>query len=241
MDSTPVGLSAVDDDVAVPPHGHDETEIARAPIGESVYQELLARVLSSELGPDDRITIDALARELGVSQTPIREALHRLSADGIVVRNHLSGYRVAPKMSREKFEDLIVIRQLLEPAAARRAAEEITPAQLAALEDLTGRMSSVLGDGARSYAEFSRLDAEFHDLIAVAGVNTFIHEALARLHTHAHLFRLSGHALITSSAVDEHAAVLTAIKRRDPGEAAFAMRQHIDASALRFRQSFDGD
>ena len=103
MDHTQVQLQPVDQGDGIDASEHDEAETARAPIGESVYQELLARVLSSELGPDDRITIDALARELGVSQTPIREALHRLSADGIVVRNHLSGYRVAPKMTREKF------------------------------------------------------------------------------------------------------------------------------------------
>ncbi|MFD1713461.1 GntR family transcriptional regulator [Amnibacterium flavum] len=234
MELSPQGTpeAAVDPELAPDDH-------PRAPIGESVYEELLGRVLSSELGPDDRITIDALARELRVSQTPIREALHRLSADGIVVRNHLSGYRVAPKMTRAQFEDLIVIRQLLEPAAARRAAEEITPEQLASLDQLEQQMASVLGDRGRSYAEFSRLDAEFHDQIAVAGVNTFIREALSRLHTHAHLFRLSNHALITSLAVDEHARILTAIRLRDPGDAAFAMRQHIDASAVRFRKSFD--
>src|SRR3712207_7702399 len=64
--------------------------------------------------------------ELGVSQTPIREALHRLAADGVVVRIHMAGYRVAPKITREQFEDLVEVRLLLEPVAARRADRKST-------------------------------------------------------------------------------------------------------------------
>jgi len=210
----------------------------RIPVGETVYEELLARVLSSELGPGDRITIDALTREMGVSQTPIREALHRLAADGIVVRNHLAGYRVAPKLSREQFEELIEIRQLLEPAAARGAVHALTAEQLDELSAIAAAMSTLLTEAGRGYAEFSRLDAEFHDRIAAACGNRFIHESLARLHTHAHLFRLSKDDLITSLALDEHDAVLTALRMRDAGDAAYAMRRHIDASAERFRRSF---
>lgn len=207
-----------------------------------MYQELLARVLSAELEAGDRLTIDALSRELRVSQTPIREALHRLAADGIVVRNHLSGYRVAPKLTREQFEELIEIRQLLEPAAARRASDEILPGDLAELQAMNSRMSTLLSGGGRDYAEFSGLDAAFHDLIAAASGNRYIRDALQRLHTHAHLFRLSQHHLITSRAIDEHDQILVALKRRDPGEAAFVMRQHIDTSAERFRLSFsEGD
>ncbi|SMH49014.1 transcriptional regulator, GntR family [Rathayibacter oskolensis] len=210
----------------------------RAPVGDSVYQELLARVLSAELGAGDRITIDALVREMGVSQTPIREALHRLAADGIVVRNHHAGYRVAPELSREQFEELIVIRQLLEPAAARGAAHILTVDELDELAGIATRMSTLLTEAGRGYAEFSRLDAEFHDVIARSCGNRFIHDSLARLHTHAHLFRLSKDSLITSLALDEHAAILDALRLRDAGEASFAMRRHIDASADRFRGSF---
>lgn len=214
----------------------------RVPVGESVYEELLARVLSSELSAGDRITIDALTREMGVSQTPIREALHRLAADGIVVRNHLAGYRVAPKLTREQFEELIEIRRLLEPAAARGAVEVLTAERLDELSRIASSMSTLLTEAGRGYAEFSRLDAEFHDVIAASCGNRFIHESLSRLHTHAHLFRLSKDDLITSLALDEHDAILDALRLRDAGDAVYAMRRHIDASADRFRSSFtNGD
>ncbi|NLS09729.1 FCD domain-containing protein [Nesterenkonia sp. MY13] len=80
-----------------------------------------------------------------------------------------------------------------------------------------------------------------HDLIALGGGNPYVRDALNRLHTHAHLFRLANYAQITTRAVDEHALILSAMRQRDPGEAALAMRHHIKLSAERFRTSFQGD
>lgn len=214
----------------------------RTPVGDEIYENLLSRVLSSDWGPNERIAIDPLCRELGVSQTPIREALHRLSADGVVVRTHLAGYRVAPKISREQFEDLVEVRLLLEPVAARRAAERIEPEGVERLHDLAAEMAALFPQPTSSlaYASFSRLDTQFHDQIALAGGNSYIRESLGRLHTHVHMFRLSSHPHITELAVDEHRAVLEAIRLRDPEAAAYQMRRHIEASADRFRQSFTG-
>lgn len=208
---------------------------------EMVYEELLSRILSSELGPNERITIDAVGREIGISQTPVREALHRLSAEGIVVHHRHAGYRVAPKLSREQFEHLIEVRQVLEPLSASNAAENMRRETIEQLEKLNQRMASVLerDDAERAYAVFSRLDAEFHDLIATSGGNPYIRDALHRLHTHAHLFRLANHDHITSLAVGEHTAIVEALRMRDPGEAALAARHHIKLSAQRFRAGFD--
>ncbi len=213
----------------------------RTPIGEEVYDVLLSRILSAEMEPEGRITIDAIARELGVSQTPIREALHRLDAEGLVVRTHLAGYRVAPKMTREMFEDLVELRLLLEPAATRRAAERADEDDVAALRRLADSMrpEELVDSGDRGYALFSRRDAELHDRIAACGRNSFIRDSLSRLHTHVHLFRLSNQANITAEALDEHAAIVAAIGRRDPDGAAYAMRSHIEASARRFGAAFE--
>lgn len=210
-------------------------------MGAELYAALLSRILHSDLGPGDRLTIDALAREFGVSQTPVREALHRLDAEGIVVRHHLSGYRVRPKITREQFEDMVEVRLLLEPAASRRAAERMTPEELSGLSVLAVEMRRLDeerdGSGA-SYARFSQIDAQLHDTIAAGGRNAYIRDSLARLHPHVHLFRLSNTAQITSEAIDEHQAIIDAIAARDPDAAAYAMRRHIDASARRFRRGF---
>lgn len=223
------------------PSADDSARPPRLPIGDEAYEELLSRILSSQLGPGGRITIDAVARDLGVSQTPIREALHRLDADGLVVRTHLAGYRVAPKMTRERFEDLVEIRLLLEPAAARRAAERASADDLHELRALAEGMTPQMlgGDADRGYAVFSKRDADLHDAIADRGRNEFIRDSLARLHTHVHLFRLSNHATITANAIAEHEEILAAIGRREPDGAAYAMRSHVEASAERFRRAFD--
>lgn len=213
-------------------------------MGAEIYAAILARILVSELGPGDRLTIDAMAREFGVSQTPVREALHRLDAEGIVVRHHLSGYRVRPKITREQFEDMVEVRLLLEPAASRRAAELMTPQELDTLKEIADEMRRLNDDRGSaivpSYARFSQLDAQFHDGIAAGGRNSYIRDSLARLHPHVHLFRLSNAAQITAEAIDEHQEILDGIAARNPDAAAYAMRQHIDASARRFRRAFNG-
>lgn len=224
-----------------PDVGEPSLEANGSPLGERVYDTLLSWILSPRMAAGDRITIDAVARELGVSQTPIRQALQRLHSEGVVVYTHLSGFRVAPEMTREEFEDLVEMRLLLEPAIARRAAERMPPDGLAALHELNTRMGQPAAEGQGSgYALFARLDAELHDKIAEGARNSVMRSALSRLHVHVRLFRLSYHAKITSDAIGEHEAVLAAIGARDPDGAAYAMRLHIEASSERFRVSFFG-
>ncbi|RCK68952.1 GntR family transcriptional regulator [Desertihabitans brevis] len=221
--------------------GRGEERRRGLPIADEVYNEILSSVLFSRVQAGDRITIDAVAREYNVSQTPVREALHRLQADGIVVRHHLAGYRVAPMLTREQFEDLVELRLLLEPAAARRAAERMSVEELGELRALSAEMSTEAhrSTGEHAYARFSQLDAQFHEAVARGGGNQFVRESLTRLHTHVHLFRLAHQTSITSEAIDEHEAVIEAIASRAPDAAAFAMRQHLEASARRFRAAFD--
>ncbi|MGK3952410.1 GntR family transcriptional regulator [Microbacterium sp. I2] len=218
---------------------------ARSPLGTEIYGSLLSRILTSDLGPGDRLTIDALARELGVSQTPVREALHRLDAEGIVVRNHLAGYRVAPKMTRDQFEQMVEVRLLLEPAAARRAAERMSPEDIALLSTLEADMRELHeqrgSDGLTSYARFSQIDAQLHDAIALGSSNLYIRDSLARLHPHVHLFRLSSTSSITAEAIEEHQQIIDAIGAREPDAAAYAMRRHVEESARRFRAGFAAD
>ncbi|MGY5036823.1 GntR family transcriptional regulator [Streptomyces sp. 900116325] len=83
--------------------------------------------MSLRIDPGSRVTIDVLARELGVSQTPIRDTLSRMEAEGLVVRVPNAGYRFTPQITRHRFEDMLELRLLLEPAAARRSAERASP------------------------------------------------------------------------------------------------------------------
>ena len=101
---------------------------------EGVYDSIYHRLMSLDIAPGARIPIDVLARDLGVSQTPIREALSRLEREGLVRKEHLVGYSAAPQWTRKQFEDLYAFRLLVEPEATRLAVVNMTPEALSELE-----------------------------------------------------------------------------------------------------------
>lgn len=209
-------------------------------LADEVYNTLITQLMSLRIVPDSRVTIDALARELGVSQTPIRDALNRMEADGLVVRVPHSGYRIPPQITRQRYEEMVEIRLLLEPAVARKAAEHASCEQVRHLRRLLDEMAGLTeGDELAAYGAFGLRDAAFHDLLAQSAGNQAIREALARLHTHVHLFRLSYDSQVTFLAMGEHEEILTAVAARDPDAAAYAMRQHILLSGDRFRRLFE--
>lgn len=208
-------------------------------LGEEVYNAIYAQLMSREIAPGGRISVDRLVRELGVSQTPIREALSRLEAEGLVVKTHLIGYSAANQMDRARLEQLYELRLLLEPHAAARAALSMTEDARVALVRLATEMEAVTDETvAEAYGRFAQLDGQFHDLIAHAGGNELIQETLASLHTHVHLFRLFYHARVTSDAIAEHRNIIAALEQRDAEAARQSMRIHIERSQDRFLRAF---
>ncbi|GHJ08633.1 GntR family transcriptional regulator [Micromonospora humidisoli] len=213
---------------------------SRGRLADEVYDTLLGQLMSLRIEPGSRVTIDVLARELGVSQTPIRDALNRMEAEGLVVRVPHAGYRIPPQITRQRFEDMLEVRLLLEPAAARRSAERASLPQVAGLRRMLAEMAELEGGvGPTAYGAFGLRDAAFHDLVAHSAENQVIRETLARLHSHVHLFRLHHDTQVTHLAMAEHEAVVAAIAARDPDAAAYAMRRHILRSGERFRRLFD--
>ncbi len=198
---------------------------------EEVFQLIRADIMSLRIPPDARISIDSLARELGVSQTPIREALSMLEATGLVTKRHFSGYCCAPQLNRQQFDELYEMRLLIEPYAARYSAQRMSPAELDKLRKLAQSMKP--GDSRTSYNRFADQDSELHDMIAAGSGNRLIVESLARLHTHLHIFRLRFHSEVTREAYVEHARLLEALVHRDPDKAEAAMRLHIEKSYKR--------
>jgi len=206
----------------------------RQSLGEDIYEALLTQLIALKIPPGEKLSIDALVRDFGVSQTPIRAALIRLEAEGLVVRKHNVGYSAAPIPSGERFRDIYDFRLLLEPAAAAMATERIKPGQRTALVELSQEMEATMNvESVATYGRFAVLDARFHEMIAEACGNELIIESLGRLYTHMHLFRLRYHTTVTGDAIKEHASILAAIQAGDAVAAAGAMRAHILASRER--------
>jgi DNA-binding GntR family transcriptional regulator len=195
---------------------------------EEVFDIIRADLMSLRIPPDTRISIDNLARELGVSQTPIREALSMLEAIGLVTRRRFVGYCSASQLNSKQLDELYEVRLLIEPYAAGRAAERMSDIQLQQIRKLVVSMEP--GDSRTSYDRFAVQDSELHDLIACASGNRLIQDSLARLHAHLHIFRLRFHSEVTTEACTEHAALLDALVRRNPKDAEKAMRLHIEKS-----------
>lgn len=208
---------------------------------EGVYDNIYHRLMALEIAPGSRIPIDVLAREIGVSQTPVREALTRLEREGLVRKEHLIGYSAAPQWTRKQFEDLYAFRLLLEPEGARLAAQNMTPAALRELEAVAADMEhgEAPVDRTTRYSRFARADAHFHDEILKIAGNDVIRATLSNQHVHLHIFRLMFHTRVTQEALEEHEALLEAFRVGSPGDAAKAMRQHVERSRDRLLSAFE--
>ncbi|WP_417580715.1 GntR family transcriptional regulator [Pelagibacterium sp.] len=204
-------------------------------LAEEVYLRLYDHLMADGLAPGARLSVDGLARTLDVSQTPIREALTRLEAQGLVVKVHLVGYRVAEPMGRDQLDQIYELRQLTEPRLASLAAERIDIEGRTALISIADAMEAEgASDRPESYARFSRLDESFHSAIARMSGNDVIADALAAQHVHVHLFRLSQPPAVISEARLEHGTLLEAIVAGNAKAAEEAMLHHILCSRSRF-------
>jgi DNA-binding GntR family transcriptional regulator len=206
-----------------------QKEISRPPgLADEVYRRIRANIMSLKLPPETRVSVDSLARQLGVSQTPIREALSMLEANGLVIKKQFTGYCTAPRMGRNQLDELFEFRRLVEPYAARKAAEQMSVTEI---KSLGGEM----GSRNTPHDEFAEMDTQFHKLIAKGAGNLLIADALERLHIHVHIFRASFRSELTKEAVQEHSDILKAIRAHNGVSAETAMRRHIDRSHARMR------
>ncbi|MCV3767817.1 GntR family transcriptional regulator [Rhizobium sp. TRM95796] len=208
---------------------------------DGVYDSIYHQLMSLEIAPGSRIPIDVFARELGVSQTPIREALSRLEREGLVRKEHLIGYSAAPQWTRKQFEDLYAFRLLVEPEVARLAALNMTPEALQQLENSAADMGhgETPVDRNTRYSRFARADAQFHDAIMKIAGNDVIRSTLSNQHVHLHIFRLMFHTRVTQEALEEHENLLAAFRAGDPQRAFDAMRVHVERSRDRLLSAFE--
>lgn len=211
-------------------------------LADEAYDAIFAQLMALKIPPGARITVDNLVRELNVSQTPIREALGRLEGEGLVIKTHLIGYSAPRQISRRRFDELYELRMLLEPDAARRAAQSMDQDKLGMLRELAGIMYRDSGaDDRFRYSTFARQDARFHDRILEFAGNELIRRTLAHQHTHFHIFRLMFHSRVTEEALGEHEALLDAFATCDGKAASAAMKEHIRRSRDRLLLAFSDD
>ncbi len=202
---------------------------------EWVTNRLRDAILAGRKAPGTWLRQEHLAREMGVSQTPVREALKQLAAEGLVEHVPYRGIRVV-QFTVEDVEDLYESRAVLEPMAARFAARASTEEDLRLLESLHERMLPCNSPG--RLAEYRELNRRFHEAIVAASRRPFLTRTLRHLWAAFPSMLWSNVPGIARTSLPgrdepdaaEHAAILAALRARSPRRAAEAVRRHIEAS-----------
>jgi DNA-binding GntR family transcriptional regulator len=204
--------------------------IARRTLSEQVAEKLKTRILSIGLEPGTRLLTDALAEELGVSRTPVREGLRELVKEGLVSYDGKS-YAVKT-FTRKDAEEVLSIRRALEVLAARQAGGNITDAQLRELRSLQSQSEERLKKG--DVQSLVDIDFRFHEVIADASLNSQLRMLTNGLREQIFLsHRWSFDPRQLWNTLAEHRRILRALLARDPERAARAMGEHLERVAAR--------
>lgn len=222
------------------------TEVGPAPrlrreiLSDHVYGQIKTLIMNGQIPPDARLKTEELARLLGVSPTPVREALARLESEDLTVKLPLRGYSTTALLDAGQVADLYDLRMLLEVPSARRAAQRLADAQAKALTDeLATVREAPRGTAYDAYRGLVDHDARLHQLILAIAGNEMVERAFVRTHCHLHIFRLVYDKRLGDEATSEHAGLVAAIVARDPDAAEEAMRAHLANSRDRVLASLD--
>jgi DNA-binding GntR family transcriptional regulator len=192
---------------------------------DAVYEALRKRIVEGEFAPGQRLRSDALATSLKVSRTPVREALRKLEAEGLVGLSPRGGL-IVQTLSEEDLNEIFLIREALEGLAARLAAENATPNEMAELHILIEDMESSAGRGELNLLR--ALTGEFHRHIAQASHNKRLAQSLKALQDRVRQVQLSTLFLDDrpTAAIEEHRSLVRAIEARDGDRAESLARSH---------------
>ena len=209
---------------------------ARPMLVDQVFEAVLSLLLDDKISTGSPLSIDGLAKRFKVSSTPVREALARLEATGMVRREALRGYKVAPEPTAADVAALLTSRQVLEPAITRIACTNVTDPLVAELEQFNRDLdtSRLGGDTFAGYRAYWKADESFHRRIAEATDNEFLLRAYSSIEGHIQRFRLMVHNDMSGEhTVREHQAIIDAFRARDPEAAMAAMNEHVEGIRLR--------
>jgi len=199
-------------------------------VREKTYENLKSGILSGRFSPGERLTEEHLAEELGISRTPVREALHKLEQDGLIERLESRGFCI-PHDSPEDIEDLFELRTVLEGYTLKIICERITDGQIATLEGIVDRADEALRR--KRIEEVFHWNTQFHDTLhgLVADKRRF-HNLIVNMRKYVLRYRKDTLQYLGAAkrASDGHRQILLALKLRDPELCERVMRIHIRLS-----------
>lgn len=220
------------------------------PLRQQAYEYIHGKILSGDLSAGSQVSEQSLAQEIGISRTPVREAIRQLASEGIVVQVPRFG-TIVRSPGRREFVELFQLREALEPYAVSLAALSIGTADLETLDQLCREMRQLAGQ-LRSSGEpaldpsnmqrFLAADMAFHMLLIQAGGNCRIAKIVADSRAIARIFgagRQIHDLRVVARAYRYHRRILRAVQRGDGERARRVMAEHIRASMQETLDHFD--
>lgn len=203
---------------------------ARSSRAAEARRVLVGRIMDGTLSPGSPLRIGALSTDLGMSATPVREALTLMAGEKLVEYLPMRGFTVTPPPGDAEVRAMGEARRLLEPEIAALAAERATPEERAALSaTLSATARAGVGARFREYEEYLHHSHAFHRQISRAAGNPYLVAALDAIPVHTLRFRRFGDAGVDDAEVSvaEHRRILDALVRGDADLARSAMAAHI--------------
>ncbi|MDD6307028.1 MAG: GntR family transcriptional regulator [Clostridiales bacterium] len=208
---------------------------AYLPLRDVVFHTLREAILKGELKPGERLMELQLAAKLGVSRTPIREAIRMLEQEGLAVTIPRKGAEVA-KMTEKDMEDVLQVREALDELAATIACEQMTTEQLDALRNTM-----------REFEEFTKTsnvkmiaeaDVEFHDIIYQATGNPKLVNMLNNLREQMYRYRIEylkdekNYPML----IQEHSEIVEGLMAKDKAKVSAAMHRHVENQVVAVKE-----
>ena len=209
-------------------------------LSQRVYEHLRDEILADHLLPGTELSEVALSKELAISRGPIREAMGRLSAEGLITMRPRRRAEVR-SLTPQELIDAYQVREALEVMAVRLLIPRVTEADLARLEQLIDQMAAHIAEGA--VREFFAANVSFHELLCELSGNPKLQQVHHRLE--GEIGRFQNRTLALRGSMDdsltEHRAILAAIRLRDADRAAALTTDHIRVPARRLQAALRDD
>ena len=197
------------------------------PLRDVVFNTLRQAILKGELEPGERLMEIQLAERLGVSRTPIREAIRKLELEGLVLMIPRKGAEVA-KISEKSLRDVLELRRSLEELAIELACQRMTEEEIDELEDAQRAFRKAVDS--KDVMLMAETDEKYHEIIYQGTKNSRLVQILNNLREQMYRYRLEyiKDADKRQILLIEHDNILKAVRNRKVAEAKAAMREHID-------------
>ena len=196
------------------------------PLRDVVFNTLRQASLRGELKPGERLMEIQLANKLGVSRTPIREAIRKLELEGLVLMIPRKGAEVA-EITEKNMLDVLEVRRALEELAVKLACERITEEEIQELKDAADAFQKILSE--KDITKIAEADEAFHDVIFKSTGNDRLIQLLNSLREQMYRYRLEylKREEYHPQLLEEHQQIIDRITRKDQSEAAELIDRHI--------------